>query len=758
MQQEKASSKAEYDRIEKQIKDEERKRDAITGGKSTSARAKQAEEVKKLEIQTFAEEIEEKKRMYELYERWRAEYGAQVADEQFKDLIGKNADYLSYVEQEIRRLEQMRDVGHLGDLRSEDKQDLDTLIGERNRLTGKQSGIDQFKNDLDEAKTSAESLLEYLQFLDAVMNGLDGDKSILGSEKRLATATEKLNTEKALKEDLRAFLQEVAGSEERRAAIEAKYAQKRATLNKLVEDGKVIDHKKALAAIDAAEKKELDDDTEEVRKKSKEYKALLKIAEKHQDELTKLDVQAAREDFKRLTEGMDKESQEYKEHYDKLIDVEDKFRNKRIKNLEAVANAAGQIGSAMQNLGGDWADIGNVLMVAADQVHTISKAIGDLGGKDGKSGKGGFDIKNITSVVSLVTQVLGLLFTAIKRVHEETANFDNNRYDFRTQYGIAQNKKVGDKHSDNPFISDYNGMIKAGVDQYQDALKQYNEAIANLEEGNAVTGYRSGFLVRKSRRLITDDLLKTYPDLVDAAGNLNKELAQTLIATNQVDDMTKKLLETAIAWSDQVEEANSQIMDSIISMTGMIGNDLTDALVNAFKAGEDGAKAMSNVVGGVIESLVKQTTLLEIFRPMMDEFSAGVKESLSTGGDGTILDDLARLNGKLPDAYKIAEQIMSEMQNYGKENGMSIFEQSAGAAAGGSAAKGYIQGVTEQTVSQLVGQSNAIRIYQGEMNNNMRISVGHLSGILNNTTIANRHLARVESLLDDIKKGQYTRI
>src|SRR5690606_35102766 len=151
----------------------------------------------------------------------------------------------------------------------------------------------------------------------------------------------------------------------------------------------------------------------------------------------------------------------------------------------------------------------------------------------------------------------------------------------------------------------------------------------------------------------------------------------------------------AIAWSDQMEAANDQFMSAILDMTGMIGNDLADALVNAFKAGEDGAKAMGDVLGGVIENGIKQPVRLAILRPILDECREGVKESYAPGGDGTIIDDLARLNGKLPDAANIANEVMAQMREYGKANGMSIFE-SAGSEAVQASTRGHIQGATEQ--------------------------------------------------------------
>jgi len=683
-----------------------------------------AEIRKSIAVKSFEEEIAEKQKQYELFERWVQYAGKDAAKAQFSGLLANGASYADYLNAEIEKL---TNKGLSSGYSDEDLKQLDSLKSLFNDFTGAISPMEKFQKTLDDARESAGSLTEEIIRLKEIQAGLNpADNSSSGYEKRSLVQQRLNEAEKERRYLLGDFLRSVAGSEERRLSIEKKYADLRADLDARTADKKAAGYLKALKRIDDAEKKELEEDKDEAAQKSKEYKAFVKVLEKQQDELKKIDIENARENFKRFTENLDKESDEYKKHYKDLEQLEKDFANQKIANLNAVANAASDIGAVMNNMGGDWAGVGQVITAASDQIRGFAKVMSEIGTDKSE----GFSLKNITSIIGLITQAISAVFDIIKKSESALDDFKTNAYNFRTEDALLSNRNIGGNYSDNPFLTDYSGMIKAGVDQYSDAMKQYNDAIAMLDHGNAITGYRTGLLVRKSKKFITDDLLKVYPNLVDEAGNLNRELAQTLISTNQVGETTKALLQTAIAWADQVEAASDQIIDSVMNMTGVIGNDLTDAMVNAFKAGEDGAKAMSDVLGGVIESFVKNTVLVDILRPILDEFNKGVQESYRLGGDGTILDDIMKLNSQLPDAYNIASEVMTGIKQMGKDNGMNIFSSEDDSSQSKSGLQGAIKGMTEETASVLVGQFNAIRIYQADMAGNTGssgISVGEFT-------------------------------
>src|SRR5690606_34685397 len=165
--QSKASTRQEFDTIGKEIKKLELEKAQITGEQIKASAKSAAETEKELRVKTFRDELAEKRHMYELYERWVSYVGKEAADEQFKELRKGGKTYLDWLNTEIQRLENLRDFQYAG-FSDQDRSDLDQLFTERDRLQGEKSGIETFKQDLSDAREEAESLVEYLRYLEAV--------------------------------------------------------------------------------------------------------------------------------------------------------------------------------------------------------------------------------------------------------------------------------------------------------------------------------------------------------------------------------------------------------------------------------------------------------------------------------------------------------------------------------------------------------------------------------------------------------------
>ncbi|MDQ6482332.1 tape measure protein [Dyadobacter sp. LHD-138] len=767
-------------------------------GKPTKSKAVKdsAAEEKEVRIKTFAEELQEKQQMYAIYERWIAAYGQQSADDQFKGLLQNGNNYLAYLNKEIARLEAMKDVGYSGKLSDTDLVDLDNLLAQRTQATGGKSAIDQFREKLDEARDASTSLTEEIEKLKAIQSELNpNDMSSDGVAKRQQTAEQLIEATKERKRLLQDFLVSVAGSEERHLSIQKKYSDMRNDLDERSADKKAANYLKVLAAIDAAEKKEFDNDKDELAKQSKEYKAFEKIVQKSQDDLTKIDVEAARADFERLTKGLDKESEAYKKHFEDLLKVENSYQQKRIALIGVVGNFAGQLGEIMSGMGGGFAEMGNILSGVAGQVNNLTTALSSL--KKGEDGKVTMGAQGWVAALQSVLNLIGMITEASRKRKEAEKQFQIDSMRFESEYSQALTQKKGDDHSRNPFLTDYDGKIKAGLAQYDDALKKYQDSVAKLEEGRAKVGQKNavdgksvatgaaagltiglagakigalvgtavgpvgtvigaaagfiiggalGFFKGKKKKDLYGGLLDVYPELVDESGNLNKELAQTLISTNQVDDATKVLLQDTIAWTDQLEEAKNQVRDTFVEMAGQIGDKLRDALVDAFKAGETAADAFRKTMGAVIADIVTKMVFSKIMMPHIERM-AGELVDAAPYGSGAIAEALDKSGEYIIPAMDSVMTIFDQLDKWGSGKGYDIFGRSKGATD--QAMQGVIKGVSEETVSVLIGQNNAIRIYTAEMNNNMRISVGHLASIAQNTSF-NRHLVRLEAIENNL--------
>ncbi|WP_426291971.1 tape measure protein [Dyadobacter endophyticus] len=790
--QEKVSSKTEYDAIGKQIKALEARRDAITGGsgKAKSAAQKAAKGEKDVRIKTFAEELDEKKRLYELYERWTLNYGKQAADEQFASLISQNKDYLAYVNAEIQRLETMRDVGYAGSLSNQDKFDLDSLISERTALTGGKSPIDQFREKLDAVRDSSESLTDELIKLKEIQEGLNpNDNSSTGVAQRRALVERELEAQKQRKELLRDFLLSVAGSEQKRLEITKHYADLRAELDSKILDKTSAGYKKMMASIDDKEKREIEAFGTEAITESKGYKELEKALALTKRNDTGRRIALLKQEISQLTVGTD----EYIKKLQEVKDAEEDHGRKTLETWGAVAGMIGDIGSSLEGYGGTIGEIGGALSGLAVAATKVSSAFANMDSYKTTNGKMSMDgyVATAQNVIQIITGIID----AQKRRREAERQFEAERIGFENEYALQLNKSIGGNYKNNPFYRDYGGMIKAGVDQYKDAFDKYQDAIDKLEEGrvkqrqkNVVDGKTTlqmagagaaagaiigsvlpgvgtaigavvggvvgaiGGLFAKKKKDVYSALLEQYPELVketaDGWAELNVEMANALITNNQVDDKTKELVQNAIELNKAMQEAKQQIEDTMIDLTGQIGDNLKNALVEAFRAGDSAAQALHKTVGDIIADITSKLLFSALVGPALDQLVKEMTQSLTTG-DGAIVDDLVRFDQYGLPAVEKYFQGLEEFDKWAKEKGFDdVFGRSQGQD---QAMQGVIKGVSEETVSVLIGQTNAIRIYQAQMAFDVRSSLLILTQISQNTSY-NRYLVRLDDVVDRLER------
>ena len=255
-----ATTKQKYLEFQKQI----------TGGSSKpkTETAKAAETEKDVRIKTFQEEIEEKKNLYALYERWVQNYGKEAANEQFKTLISQNKSFVDYLDNQINGLEQRKKVGFDGSFSLQDVQDLDVLISLKTEATGGQTAIETFTKNLDSAKESAVNLIEYLSLLETKQSELTNvPYSELNTQKSQELASRIIGTKSDLKKDLSEFLTEVATFSQKRYQIEKKYDQLRNTANAELQGENL---KQAQESIEKSFKSEMEStyDMEDEKKES----------------------------------------------------------------------------------------------------------------------------------------------------------------------------------------------------------------------------------------------------------------------------------------------------------------------------------------------------------------------------------------------------------------------------------------------------------------------------------------------------------
>ena len=230
--------------------------------------------------------------------------------------------------------------------------------------------------------------------------------------------------------------------------------------------------------------------------------------------------------------------------------------------------------------------------------------------------------------------------------------------------------------------------------------------------GGAVTGLFGG----KKKEEEYAGLLEVFPELVDGAGNLNKELAKSIINTNQVDDNTKQLIQNALDWADAVEEANKQIKEIVTDLAGDLGNSIKTAMIDAWKAGEDGSKKMFEAASQSLEKFIEDLLYGMIFNDIFKDFQKELEDAAKNDG---ILDEeeVIAAYDNLMDGVTSSNdyylKTLDYIRNRAKQRGFDLWTPDEDANKPTSLS-GAIKGASQESIDLLAGQTNAVRVNQVE--------------------------------------------
>ncbi|KAA6441472.1 hypothetical protein FEM33_01685 [Dyadobacter flavalbus] len=738
---------------------------------------KKAEDIRKAyAIKNFDDELTQKRQQYELYQRWVDAYGKEAADKQFSNLVAGNQSYLDYLNGEIRKLESTAGYTKLNDT---DAGNLAKLNAERDAILGKDTALEVFNQKLQDTEDNAESLTDAIVQLRNIQSQLGEAKTGDDFEQRKALAERILNLEKQRKDQLRSFLSEVAGSEERRFEIEKYYNNLRIELDEQFSDKSSEGYKKRAEEIERKRNEALRGEKEHLLEESQAYRELEKVIMETGVKALEIKIKRTQAAAETAKTKLGEESEEYKRQAKELQGLNAQLSDAKLNKLSEYASLVGALGDALESIGGTAGEIGGALTGLTSQFGSLAQAMKT-------SDDGSVSMNQYAAAIQSVITMVSALISASKRRHEAERQFALERLAFEQDYQLALNQSLGETYKDtgNMYLNDIEAKIKSGVEQYQDAQKKYQEAIDKLEDAkvkkdqkNVVDGKSVGQLAgagaaagaviggivgagvfsaataavgavigagvgaitglfAKKKKDVYGGLLEEYPELIqqgeDGWRSINVELAKALLANNQLNGESKEWLENTIAYGEELEKSREQIKGGIMEMTGQIGNTLQNALVEAFKSGEDAAQAFGDTVGEIIANMVQGLLFTELMKPAMDRF---VEEALASfsGGDMTIIDDLDRFKDYGTEGAEAYFKSLEMMDQWFKENGYdNPFGKTTG-AGGKAPQQGAITGASQEAINILNGQITATRIIAADHLLVARSQLLELSGINRNT-------------------------
>lgn len=409
-----------------------------------------------------------------------------------------------------------------------------------------------------------------------------------------------------------------------------------------------------------------------------------------------------------------------------------------------IADAVGgvqQVMSAVSNIGEGFAKGGPIGGIAA----AIGEAANFIGQAFAASARHKAALKEIMNEALAQQREYNLLLLEQNLLYEKATTIFGV-----DSYSKAKNAVDNLKES----IEDLNDELSGTPDQQKkqskdslfkkffgvsDPQAELKKAYAGLADIEIKTGHKkTGLFGWGKGKDIYSSILDVYPQLVDANGKFDNELAQTILSTREMSDESKNALQYMIDLAEQAEDAYEELNDYLTDIFGDLGNSMTDALVDAFSNGKDAAKAFADSVSDMLETLAKQMVYSVTLAPLMEKAQ---KNMLETMQDTGLTDEQKftkwadTLNNLVDDAINqqsLANKLLEEYQQTAADKGFDIFKPESYSQ---SSTRGFGTEMTHEDAGELSGRFTALQMAGEEIKDQAVKQTDLLSSIYDKMSI-----------------------
>lgn len=692
---------------------------------------KKIKEIKaQMDKNSWQEELSELERQWKVRYQIAKHYGEEIAKVQFPNLKGES--YFDEIKNRYDTLDKKQSSGtKLSNEEIEQWQKLKEIL---DNLQGTKDPFTNWKEHLEQTLSGFETFTQKIEYLQTQIENLTPEQKSQGYE---AVLREQLaNAEKEYQQFYDNFLKEQQTFEEKKIAIEKKYADLSAKAKNDAQKN----------AIEKAKSNELTDLFFEETQKSDQWAKIF----------TDMNAVASSnlEKFKTILQEKLKDAKSIEEkakigEFIKKIDEQLENRRgldipKRFKEIKedikafvtakkAVTEAQKEYNKAVADFGKNSAEaqkkeqeLLNAEQKRTDAQAGLNKKLGDLGNKTSKYAKIGVDaVNDIREAfddlgVSLdndfgdTLDKLQQSFEGINKTAEGAAQFASGDYVGGTIKMISG------------IIKTFSGWFNNDKKKER-AIKREKEALDSLKNTYEELSHAIDRVFKA----------KEYSDQTKLIQNLEQQKIHLQNMIRQEGAKKKSDQGKISDWQNQINQINRSIIDLKDNLVkDVLQTDLSsfatkigDALVDAFGRGANAAKDLEKVAGDVLKNMLKHQLDL-----MLQKRYSGTLErlfktiGLNDDGTGTFKGISRQDQERFKEEIKNASQIANSFLEGYKE----IF---AGIGEDNESLKGAIKGMSEQTADVLVGQFNAIRINTGEI---MKYSIFNVETLKSSLQVLNQ--------------------
>ena len=245
----------------------------------------------------------------------------------------------------------------------------------------------------------------------------------------------------------------------------------------------------------------------------------------------------------------------------------------------------------------------------------------------------------------------------------------------------AYRQKLAEEGKLDAFFDEESGFVTANGTKYGDNAKGMREffvnnretEIAGLAKLSVKTGHvKTGLFGWGAGRDTFSALTSQYKDLVKENGHLNLELAKSIVQTRQFEGDGKKAFEALIKKEEQYQESLKKMDEYLSGIFGSYGDDVLNAVVDAFNKGEDAAKAFGEATNKVMQQMVKDMMQASILQPILKEQAEKMKRAFESGDNNTMLKAAAQATKVIQGAQGRLKEMYAQLSGELKKEGIDL--------------------------------------------------------------------------------------
>lgn len=735
----------------------------------------------------FEGELDYKRKQYELYWRWVENMGKDVADKQFASLLQSGGSYKEYIEKQIAELQGKKQAGVLTE---GEGNFLISLNVQYDELTGARTALEAFKQAVSETIGRSQTLAEKLEAVaDAKRKLENGESGIVNDDDRAAMSLELSKQEADLQKQVhKTVLNDYRTFEEQRKSITEEYALLRAEAERMGDEERIKLINKAetealsalntgfLLQTDSWKKLFSDLDTLSVGQIQKlvsdidkqlaagtlklspvDYKAVIESLNQAEQRIQELNPFAALDtffnDYLKAKQKLAKAKAALAKGEGSKKDVESAERevksaaNGITQSVEKVTDITTDCASSLQSMF-DALGMDGV----SDGIGTAIELMGELGNAAASVGQfmAGDVVGGITGMISSITSVIGIFAKMHDAKYEKKIQNLQKQIDalersysrleraFNNTYWVFNDEERAGFERNIQLIED---QIAALEQQRQTARRawdfaQYAQLTAQIKDLNQ----------QLSKAKEGDDMLGLY-EQQKASLREQQELMKQQIQAER--DKKKTDNDKIQQWNDAIEQIEQQIEDLDRQMMETFAGTTTkealdqyaDAIVDAYCAGEDAAKALGDTTREVLKKAVVDALKRNFLAKAMDDAIQYLGEAMS---DGELT---AREKSKFEALVNAAGATFTNALEAVGDWIKDIDDE----ATSSDPLTGAVTSMSEETGGVIAGRLNAFIINQTDQTSVMRQQLLQQSAIVQNTATANVILAEVRDTLKRIE-------